>query len=161
MNTFLSWQTGVCRDKTCLLSWQKVCLCLSQQNIFVATNTWQKHSFLATKNVFCCDKHVCRNHVFVATKHLSQQKLYLWQLPPIIQGSNLSADSAVTTAAGASATHITLNCWGPSMEVPRPSVNSLISHTLGALHVIKTLPWRHSVPGKCTPVKHLQWQVVL
>ena len=32
-----------------------------------------------TKDAFCGDK-----HVFVTTKLLSQQKLYLWQLRPMI-----------------------------------------------------------------------------
>ena len=46
-------------------------LCLSRQNIFVATKLLlrqilvcrDKHTFVATKDVFCCDK-----HVFVARK---------------------------------------------------------------------------------------------
>ena len=72
--------------------------------IFVATNTWQpldcrdKHLIVATKDVFCHDKrrktsfvtakvclpreNFCRDKImFVATKHLSRQKLYLGQLP--------------------------------------------------------------------------------
>ena len=80
MNTFLSRQTRVCHDKTCFLSSQKVCLCLSQQNSFVATNKCllrqklcrDKHTSVATKNVFCRDK-----HVFVAIKLSSQQKFIL------------------------------------------------------------------------------------
>ena len=81
-------------QQTCLLSWQKnTChvqtfvatkLCLSQQKfccdkIFLS---WQnfcrdKHTFVMTKDMFCCD-------VFIATKLLSRQKWYLWQLPPVI-----------------------------------------------------------------------------
>jgi len=65
-------------------------LCLSRQ-LFVVTNVLSrqnyvcldKHSFVATKDVFC----VCRDkHVFVATKLLSREKLYLWQLSPMIVG---------------------------------------------------------------------------
>ena len=37
-----------------------------------------------TKSVFCHNKHVC------VTKLLSQQKSYLWQLPPMIQESALA-----------------------------------------------------------------------
>ena len=35
--------------------------------------------FVATKHIFWCNK-----SMLVATKYLSQQKLYLWQLPPVI-----------------------------------------------------------------------------
>ena len=66
----LSWQTCVCCDKSCvatdiILSWQKFC--------------HSKHNFVVTKDMFCCDK-----HMFVMTKDLSQQRWYLWQLPPVI-----------------------------------------------------------------------------
>ena len=55
--------------------------------MFVATNICceffyfcrDKHNFVATKEVFCGNK-----HVFVTTKLLSRQKLYFWQLPPMI-----------------------------------------------------------------------------
>ena len=101
--TFLSWQTRVCRDKTHLLSWQKYAccnktfvatkLCLSWQNIFVATKvllqqifvvtillSWQAYfcrhkrhvyhekSKLVTTKFICCDK-----NMFVTTKVLSRQ----------------------------------------------------------------------------------------
>ena len=60
----LSRQNYACRDK--YLSLQRFCR--------------GKHTFVATKDVLCCDK-----RVFVATKtYLSRQKLYLWQLPPVI-----------------------------------------------------------------------------
>ena len=60
----LSRQKYACRDK--YLSLQRFCR--------------GKHTFVATKDVLCCDK-----RVFVATKMcLSRQKWYLWQLPPMI-----------------------------------------------------------------------------
>ena len=49
-----------------ILSWQNFC--------HVMTNT-----FVMIKHVFCCDK-----SMLVATKLLSWQKLYLWQLSPMI-----------------------------------------------------------------------------
>ena len=83
-NTRLSRQTHVCPDKTLLWSWPKYAcgnktfvttkLCLSHQNICRA------RSFVATKDVFCHDK-----HMFVATNTcLLQQKWHLWQFPPMI-----------------------------------------------------------------------------
>ena len=51
--------------------------CLLQQN-YVCRDT-HTYTFVATKDVFWRDK-----HVFVATKLLSQQKRYLWHLPPVI-----------------------------------------------------------------------------
>ena len=66
-------------------------VCLSWQ-IFVATKVLSrqayfcrdKHVFVTTKNVFCCDKkHVLswQKACFVVTNtYLSQQKWYLWQL---------------------------------------------------------------------------------
>ena len=66
---------------------------LSQQNIFVVTkvlsrrisvttNISDKHTFVATKDVFSRDK-----HVLIPTKRLSRQEVYLWQLPPIIKNN--------------------------------------------------------------------------
>ena len=97
----LSRQTYFCRDKR-----------LSRQ-IFIATNvillTRQayfcrdkhlsqqkfcrgKHTFVVTKGMFCCDK-----HVFVTTNTcLSRQKLYLWQLPPMIVGQPQDDKGSVT-----------------------------------------------------------------
>ena len=53
------------------------------KHMFVTTNIilsrCGKHTFVVAKDVSCCDK-----HMFVATKLLSQQKRYLWQLPPMI-----------------------------------------------------------------------------
>ncbi len=62
----------------------------------VKTNIWRdKHNFGTTK-VLSRQTHVCLDEtrllsrqnyasiIFVATKHLSQQKWYLWQLPPMI-----------------------------------------------------------------------------
>ena len=65
--------TKVCRDK---LTFVATNICLSRQR--------DKHAFVATKDVFCCDKHVyvvtkvslsqqniCRDkHTFIATKVL-------------------------------------------------------------------------------------------
>ena len=59
-NVILSGQTCVC----CILSWQKFC--------------HDKHTFVMTKDMFC------PWHVFVTTKLLSWQKLYLWQLQSLI-----------------------------------------------------------------------------
>ena len=52
---------------------------LSRQN-YVCRD---KHTFVATKDVFCCD-----NHVFVA-----RQKGYLCQFPPVIMNSSNSIPS--------------------------------------------------------------------
>ena len=87
----LSRQAHVCRDKsmlvlTKLLSWQNYVCCdwyLLRQKfrrdkhiyMFLTTNI-----ILLRQAYFCCNK----KHVFVATKVLSQQKWYLWQLPPTI-----------------------------------------------------------------------------
>ena len=58
---------------------------------FVTTTTCcRKYHFCRDKSFVttntCCHKyHFCRDkHVFVATKLLSRQKWYLWQLPPVI-----------------------------------------------------------------------------
>ena len=71
---------SVCRDKRKCLSRQTTKLCLSRQ-IFVV--------FLATKMIVVTALASDSNkHMFVATKTcLSQQKWYLWQLPPIIKGT--------------------------------------------------------------------------
>ena len=72
---------------------------LSRQNtFFVATNTWEQVSFFLSRQVsfVVTDKHVTRktfimsrqihrDKSFVAARLLSRQKLYLWQLPPMIQ----------------------------------------------------------------------------
>ena len=71
-NTCLSPQTRVYRDKTRLLSQQKYDC--RDKIMFVAKKYF---CFVATN--ICHDK-----HVFVATKVLSRQKLYLWQLAPVI-----------------------------------------------------------------------------
>ena len=80
----LSWQTqntSFVATKICL-SWQSCC---HDKIKFVLTNISCDKSFVVTK-------HFCRNntfvttdkkHTFVATKLLSQQNLYLWQLPPV------------------------------------------------------------------------------
>ena len=62
----LLWQNYVCCNK--YLSWQK----------YVCHN---KHTFVVTKDMFCCNKHVCHDCL---TKLLLQQKWYLWQLLPMI-----------------------------------------------------------------------------
>ena len=68
-------QKYACRDKTFVVTE----LCLSWQNIFVATKllSWQ---------IFFCNKHMfCRNKSFVVVpKVLLRQKWYLWQLLPTI-----------------------------------------------------------------------------
>ena len=64
---------------------QQTCACcnkyLSQENFCCD----KKLTFVATKDTFCHDKH---KHMFVMTKLLLLQKLYIWQLPPMI-GSSL------------------------------------------------------------------------
>ena len=69
---YLSRQTRVCHNKSKLVT-TKVC---REKHV---------HTFVATKDVFCCDKHtfVATKDVFI-TELLSRQKRYLWQLPPII-----------------------------------------------------------------------------
>ena len=103
----LSWQIFVATNV--ILSWQKFCCnkltvvatntCLSWQNMyFVAAEVclsrqkfcYDKHMFLATNichhsKSFTCDK----TRVFVMTNTcLLRQKLYLWQLPPMIVKSD-------------------------------------------------------------------------
>ena len=72
------YQYHFCRDKSMFVARKK-------------KKAWtyfcrDKHNFVATKDVFCRNKHVfvATNTCFIATKLLSRQKLYLWQLPPII-----------------------------------------------------------------------------
>ena len=69
-----------CHDKTHLLLWQKYACC-------------DKTIFLSWLAYFCCDKRcvlswqtcLCHNNKIVAINMcLSQQKLHLWQLPPMI-----------------------------------------------------------------------------
>ena len=68
-------KTRVCRDKTRLLSRDK-CACRDIFVVVVVANelcslrqNYVGITFVETKDMFCRDK-----HVFVATKHLSQQK---------------------------------------------------------------------------------------
>ena len=102
-NTRLSSrQKYACRDKTFIATK----LFLSRQNIFVETKDvfcrdkhvslplqgfvgtklcFSRQIFVATKVCLSRPTRVCRDkHTFVATKHLSRQKLYLWQLSPMI-----------------------------------------------------------------------------
>ena len=69
-----------------------------QTSILLLRQTHDKQNFVATKvlsrQAYSCHNerrvlsgqtHVCRDkHVFVTTRLLSQQKLYSWQLPPMI-----------------------------------------------------------------------------
>ena len=48
-------------------------------NFFVTKVLLQQAYFCGDKRLIFCDK-----HVFVTTKLLSPQELYLWQLPPVI-----------------------------------------------------------------------------
>ena len=82
----LSRQTRVCRNKndTCGSSRQwydkSMLVALCDKHVLVATNVFRgKHTFVATKDVFCHEK-----GVFVVTKLLSRQKCYLWRLQPTI-----------------------------------------------------------------------------
>ena len=74
----LSRQTCVRHDKTRLLSRRKYAC---RDKGFLATKlcATKRLSFVATSILLPRQK-TC----FVATKHLSQQKLYFWQLPPVI-----------------------------------------------------------------------------
>ena len=83
---FLSQQTQkFCHDKHTFVTTKNEFCC--NKHVFIATKIFlsrqsfgcNKIMFVATKYVFCHDK-----HVFVATKLLLWQKLYLWQLPPMI-----------------------------------------------------------------------------
>ena len=99
-NSCLLWETCVCHDKTCLLSWRKYACRDKTKMVFVMT--WQnlcreKHVFLTTsiQNYACYDKHnfvatsillsrltvtrVCHDKTVVVTK-----MIFLWQLPPVI-----------------------------------------------------------------------------
>ena len=104
----LLWQAHVCCNKTHRLSQQKYAchnktfvmtkLCLLQQNIFVATNTFVMTKASLSWQKFCCNKimfvmtNIWWDKSFVATKNmfvvasilLLWQKWYLWQLPPMI-----------------------------------------------------------------------------
>ena len=55
---------------------------------FVATKLWQnlcQDKKCLSRQKFCHNSILLLwQHMFVATKHLSQQKWYLWQLPPMI-----------------------------------------------------------------------------
>ena len=75
--SFLSRQKYACRNKTFVATK----LCLSRQNIFVATNICcEKHVFVAT-NILLSPQKTCLS---TNTCFLSRQKWYLWQLPPVI-----------------------------------------------------------------------------
>ena len=92
--TFVSTKNYVCHDKTFVATK----LCLYATNIchdksFVTTKIFlrDKHNFVATKLVsqhayFCRDKRrvLSRQTRVSRDKLLSRQKLYLWQLPPMI-----------------------------------------------------------------------------
>ena len=90
-------QKYFCRDKTFVttICWDKY--------LFVATNT----SFIVTKlfvekqllsrQIFIATKVLLRQTYFVATKDVSRQKLYLWQLPPMIEKGVSATVAAATT----------------------------------------------------------------
>ena len=90
-HTFVMTKDVFCHDKHMFVATKESLL---RQNfshnkiMFVMTKIFlsqqrfccDKHTFVTTKDVFCCDK-----HMFVMTNMcLSRQKLYLWQLPPMI-----------------------------------------------------------------------------
>ena len=90
----LSWQTRFCRDKTHLLSQQKYACRdkkkLSRQTqILVATKvwSWQKYSVATKLRLSVATKVLLRQAYWGCdkTRLLSRQKLYFWQLPPMIQ----------------------------------------------------------------------------
>ena len=87
-------QAYFCCDKRCVLLWQ-TCVCcykskLSQQKIccnkimFATTNVCCNKGFVATKICLLRQRFCRKKLTFVATKLLSWQNLYLWQLPPVI-----------------------------------------------------------------------------
>ena len=85
-------QTRVCHDKTGLLPQQKYARVCCDKNIFVAASTLllrQKMCFIMTNIHLWCQTRICGDkHVFVATKLLLWQKLYLWQLRPMIDSGS-------------------------------------------------------------------------
>ena len=78
-----------CHDKTLFFLWQQTrgskyhffffFFFLSRQVSFVVTD---KH---VTRKTFIMSRQIHRDKSFVAARLLSRQKLYLWQLPPMIQ----------------------------------------------------------------------------
>ena len=87
------WRKKFCRDKHTFVAIKDV-FC-RDDHVFVATEVCLQWQLLSWQNCVCCDK-----HVFVATniilswqayfcrdkrRVLSQQKWYLWQLPPMIE----------------------------------------------------------------------------
>ena len=112
----LSQQMHACRVKTFVTTE----LCLSQQNIFVATKLllWQnfchdKHTFVITKDMFCHDK-----HMFVVTKiSLSWQNFFVaTEMIPVAApasdtGSHVFVGLGITCGCGCGCVHVR---WCPS-----------------------------------------------
>ena len=83
--SFLSRQTHVsrvCPDKTRILS-RQIFVAMNIMNTFLATSILLSRQTRLLSRQTCRDKHtfVATKDKFVATKHLSRQKLYLWKLP--------------------------------------------------------------------------------
>ena len=82
-NRCLSWQAYFCHDRRHVLSWQ-TCVCCDKSFIAIKKNSANKHKLFCDKTyatgIILSQQKVC----FVTTKLLSWQKLYLWQLPPVI-----------------------------------------------------------------------------
>ena len=104
MTKLLSWQTCVCRDEHTSVTTKDLFVC--NKHMFVTTKvSLLQQKYLSQQN-FCCNKNMsqqnicCDNTYFRCNKRcvlscqtclsrqkcrLSQQKLYLWQLPPMIK----------------------------------------------------------------------------
>ena len=96
MTKVLLQQAYICRNKTSFVVTE---ICLSQQTffsqqtrVFVTTNICHNKTFVATKSLLLWQQKTCfvttNTSMFVMTKLSSLQKLYIWQLPPMI-GSSL------------------------------------------------------------------------
>ena len=79
------------------------CVFCHDKNMLVLS---RQHVFVMTKHIFCCNK-----SMLVTTNVLSWQKLYLWQLPPIIRDWGSAAiqhSEQMCFQVSASA----IDCWG-------------------------------------------------
>ena len=76
-----------CHDKIMFAATKIFC---HDKHNFVMTKL--QHTFVVTKDMFCCNKHVfcCDKQVCVMTNFLLRQKWYLWQLPPVIESCVLT-----------------------------------------------------------------------
>ena len=79
-DTCLLWQNYVCHDRYLCLSWQAYFCCDNRRVL-----SWQTHVHCDKRHVLSWQTHVHHDKSkLVATKCLSRQKWYLWQIPPMI-----------------------------------------------------------------------------